>query len=94
MPKQNLVRDRTKEQADLFAANVEKYIRLRGKSPGEVAAAMGLSDRVFAYRRQSPKSFSLQEMLRLMDYLKFSEADRAEVVGVKIKIYAVGGAEN
>ena len=94
MPKQNLVRDPTKERAELFAANVEKYIRLRNKRPSEVAKALGLTDQVFIRRRQNPRMFSLPEMLRLMDYLKFSEADRAEVVGIKIKIYAMGGQDN
>lgn len=86
MPKQNLVRDPTKQRAEIFAANIDKYMRIRGKSNGDVAKAVGVSDRVFFDRRKNPKTFSLPEMLLVMDYLKFSPADRAEVVGVQIKL--------
>ena len=51
-----------------------------------MAKAIGVSERVLYNRRESPKTFSLPEMLLIMDYLQFSPADRAEVVGVQIKI--------
>ena len=86
MPKSNLVRDPTKERAEIFAGNIDKYIRIRGNSNKEVAKAIGVSERVLYNRRESPKAFSLPEMLLIMDYLQFSPADRAEVVGVQIKI--------
>ena len=86
MPKSNLVRDPTKERTERFAANIDKYMRIRTKNNGDVARAVGVSEQVFYKRRQNPKMFSLPEMLLVMDYLKFSSADRAEVVGVEIKL--------
>lgn len=94
MSKQNLVSDPTKERAELFVSLVKHYMDLRNKSNSDVAEAIGVSDQVLYKRRQSPRNFKLSETLRIMDYLKFSESDRARVVGIKIKIYAVGGAED
>lgn len=91
MPKVTLARDPTKERSELFAANVDKYMRLRNKTPKEVAMIAGLNERPFTNRQRDPRLYSLVEMLKIMDYLKFSQADRAEVVGVEIKIYGMGG---
>ena len=89
MPKQNLVRDPTKERAELFSGLIDKYLRIRHKTNKDIAKAIGLSDSVMYARRQNPRSFSFPEILLLMDYLGFTPADRAEVAGVEIKIYGI-----
>ncbi|MCH1984578.1 hypothetical protein MCG98_18715 [Ruminococcus sp. OA3] len=94
MSKQNLVRDPTKERAELFVSLAKYYMDLHNKKNSDVAKAIGVSDQVLYKRRQSPRNFKLSETLKIMDYLKFSEADRARVVGVKVKIYAMGGKDD
>lgn len=86
MPRQTLVRDPTKERAEMFAANIEKYMRIRRKTNLDIANAIGVTEQVMYKRRQKPKMFSFSEVIQIMDYLKFSPADRAEVVGVEIKL--------
>lgn len=79
MPKSNLVRDKTKEKALHFSANIEKYMLLREKSNDEVAAAIGMSTITFYKKKRNPSTFKLSEAIQTVRYLDFSSADRAEI---------------
>lgn len=82
-------KDPPKERVEFFIANVDKYMRLRHKTAKEVASAAGLEERPFVNRQNGKTPYLLREMMEIMDYLKFSPADRAEVAGIEIKIYGM-----
>ncbi len=61
MPKSNLVRDPTKERTERFAANIDKYMRIRTKSNGDVARAAGVSEQVFISAVKTPRCFHFRK---------------------------------
>lgn len=80
MPRSNLVRDRTKEKTQFLAANIDKYMRIRNKENEEVARSIGISSDVLYKKRRNPSTFKYPEVIRIVEYLDFSEADRAEII--------------
>ena len=79
MPKSNLVRDHTKEKTLLFSSNIDKYMKFRKKKSDEVARYIGISSDTLRKKRKNPSTFKLPEIIRIVEYLDFSEADRAEI---------------
>lgn len=92
MPR-SLVRDLTAEREALFSANIEKYMTLRNKSNDDIAEILGISPTHMFRLRKSPGSMGIDRALRLIDYLGFSDADKAEVIGIKLQV-RLGGNRN
>ncbi len=79
MPKSNLVRDHTKEKARLFSSNIDKYMEFRNKGNVELARYIGIASDTLYRKRRNPSTFKLSEIIRIVEYLDFSPADRAEI---------------
>ena len=79
MPKSNLVCDRTKERARLFTANIDKYMEFHNIKNDELAMHIGISGDTLYRKRKNPLTFKLPEIIRTVEYLKFSEVDRGDL---------------
>ena len=79
MPKSNLVRDRTREKTLLFSSNIDKYLKFRKKKNDELARYVGIASDTLTKKRRNPSTFKLSEIIRIVEYLDFSPADRAEI---------------
>lgn len=90
MPR-SLVKDPIAERKELFRCNLEKYMELRHKTNDDMAAFIRTSKSTFERKKGNPERFTYEEILRVMDYLKFSPFDKAEVIGIKFQIVNVGG---
>lgn len=90
MPR-SLVRNPTAERRELFKCNLDKYMGLRHKSNTDMAAMLMISKPTFVRKKGNPEQFTYEEILRIMDHLKFSPFDKAEVIGIKLQIVNLGG---
>lgn len=80
MPKSNLVRDRTREKSTMLISNIQKYMCCRGRTAKDMARATGISIDTWYKKAKNPETFKFSEVVRIVNYLDFSDADRSELL--------------
>lgn len=80
MPKSNLVRDHTREKSTMLISNIQKYMCCRGRTAKDMARAIGVSIDTWYKKSKNPETFKFSEVVRIVNYLDFSDADRSELL--------------
>ena len=63
-----------------FLAMVEMKRVLYSCEDGDLAKITGVSERTYKRRKQNPEQFTIEEMNRLIKFLKFTEEERKEAL--------------
>jgi len=80
MPKSNLVRDRTREKSTMLISNIQKYMCCRGRTAKDMARVIGVTIDTWYKKSKNPETFKFSEVVRIVNYLDFSDADRSELL--------------
>jgi len=80
MPKSNLVRDYTREKSTMLISNIQKYMCCRGRTAKDMARAIGVTIDTWYKKSKIPETFKFSEVVRVVNYLDFSDADRSELL--------------